>query len=519
MAAPIRQTVTIDGRQAVAALDDIGDASADAAKAIDRVDDTEITVDTDAALAELARLDRESKELAARKVEIRAELDATGVTDGAAKAKAGVDDLDDSLKRTAGTAPSSAGALRDVSGALGGTGTAALDAGEGIMGLGETIGQLSPRLAGVGAAIGQFGFLIGGAVLAVNVADKAFNALTGATKRYGAAVAALNIERGVAQVEALGQAVKAARDEINTFSLEGGGRGLLQAFSLGSARNTPNFLKEVTRELDKLTKTNPDAARALVDTLIDMGDASGLTSLEIAGLNSRLSDVSTANNQLARSSEILRNRQLAQAAATDRSADAADDARDAYERYMDAQRDGLDALRSSADANKQLRDALADLADTLDDTEASSADVEEAALRYARAMVDAEEAARKARGSTLSAAEASKVQTDALLQTARTAKGEARDAILRYVADLNGIPTARTTELLADADLNDVEQFRRAIDSLDNKTIRVWVDFRDRATGGRIPRPGVPDGYNGASTASSTAAALREYQRLNGTVK
>lgn len=140
-----------------------------------------------------------------------------------------------------------------------------------------------------------------------------------------------------------------------------------------------------------------------------------------------------------------------------------------------AEADLFGARETLADSNRKATDALVEYAEAVRDTGVESRETEDAAIDYGKAVRNAAVAAGEARGNYLSAAEALDVQSDALFRTAETAKGPARAGILTYIGTLNGIPPAKITELLADADLDDVRQFQREIDNLRGKTVTVNV--------------------------------------------
>lgn len=78
--------------------------------------------------------------------------------------------------------------------------------------------------------------------------------------------------------------------------------------------------------------------------------------------------------------------------------------------------------------------------------------------------------------------------------------------VKKYGESIRGLPAEVATTIYPD--LQDTAGVERELDNLTrDRTTRVWVDFRDARTGGRIPRPGVPDGASTRATSADSFAA------------
>lgn len=96
----ITQDVELDVGRSVEDLRAVEDAAQDVDRAVDTVDDREVTVDATAALARLAEIRTQARALADEKVAIRAELDAAGVSADVDKVRRELDAIDTSLDVT-----------------------------------------------------------------------------------------------------------------------------------------------------------------------------------------------------------------------------------------------------------------------------------------------------------------------------------------------------------------------------------------------------------------------------------
>lgn len=197
---------------------------------------------------------------------------------------------------------------------------------------------------------------------------------------------------------------------------------------------------------------------------------------------------------------------------------------DAYERGVQAANDWLDAQLAAADSTFAARDAAEDYADAVDATNAATleqADAQralnaeatpenlvrlaqanealedairaerDAALGAADAQVRLAEDHAKAAGETLSADERLDAYNTSLLESARTATPAARAQIAGYIAEVNGIPLSKATDIVANADTTKAAQELNDFTSVPRST-QVSVDLI--ATWGRNRPLGYPPG-------------------------
>lgn len=151
--------------------------------------------------------------------------------------------------------------------------------------------------------------------------------------------------------------------------------------------------------------------------------------------------------------------------------------RDALQESVDALNDKLDASRAAADASFALRDAeddfaesLVDLNEVLADGESSLREVmqaQDAVAESARDVADshvriAEENAAM-NGEILTATERLDIFNESLLTQAAAADGPAREAIIGYIAQLNGIPEETAAYILTLIDEGKVEEAETAL--------------------------------------------------------
>jgi hypothetical protein len=120
----IRQRVEIDTGDSVKEIRKVEDAATDTDAAIAEVDDREITVDADQALARLEEIKREAKQLADEKLSIKAELDAAGIQDVKRELDSIDTDLEVGLDVDHGRVNTTTTAINDVFSEMGNQGAA-----------------------------------------------------------------------------------------------------------------------------------------------------------------------------------------------------------------------------------------------------------------------------------------------------------------------------------------------------------------------------------------------------------
>ena len=193
MADKVKTSIEIDAdaRKAIRALDDVADAATDAQTAVDKVDGTDVTVDTDRAIAGLDDVEAAGKRLAAQTFAVDVDVDPTKI------ARTG-----DELDRIGRSADSSKSVLANM------VGNASQD-----------LGQLGGVAGSAGVAIGQMGEYMADAVAdgdkLTNVM-KNFAAVAGPIALLSAAVSVVTglLGEQAAKAEAAEKRTKAVGDAM-----------------------------------------------------------------------------------------------------------------------------------------------------------------------------------------------------------------------------------------------------------------------------------------------------------------
>ena len=150
---------------------------------------------------------------------------------------------------------------------------------------------------------------------------------------------------------------------------------------------------------------------------------------------------------------------------------------DAATAYVDAINGMADARRASVDSAFAARDADRAYIDQLIETETHLAEHPELVRENAAALDDLALAAGKnadaqaqmaidqaaAAGKTLDAAGAQAVWNRSMVNSAKTTSGPMHDAIVNYVAAVNGIPPEKVSEILANPDYATIEAASAAL--------------------------------------------------------
>ena len=164
-----------------------------------------------------------------------------------------------------------------------------------------------------------------------------------------------------------------------------------------------------------------------------------------------------------------------------------------------------DAQRAAADAGFGLRDAQRDYAAQLEAskeaTEGSKTTLQEwslqmdltaqAAGRVADSQVKMDSETAAATGQTYDAADAQRTWNRSMIDSANQAEGPLRDAIITYIAAVNGIPPEVVSDILANPDYPTIEAAQQAIEAAaaDQRTsIAVSDNGTAAATADRIDR-------------------------------
>lgn len=157
---------------------------------------------------------------------------------------------------------------------------------------------------------------------------------------------------------------------------------------------------------------------------------------------------------------------------------ASEDAAAAYQAEADALNGLVSAMRSSADANFALREEQDNFTDTVqglnEKVKEAKGDQEElnriyreaamAGASVADATVRVYEETAKANGETLTATERLDVFNQSALQQAATLGGPARQALLDYIGQVNGIPPEKVSDILALINEGKIDEAKAALD-------------------------------------------------------
>jgi hypothetical protein len=143
--------------------------------------------------------------------------------------------------------------------------------------------------------------------------------------------------------------------------------------------------------------------------------------------------------------------------------DALEESRDAHLDLIDAQREQTDAAYAARDAERDFRAQVADTTAALDEHSNESDEGQAALDALALAAADAADAQVDLLGDTASATAKIDTQNRSLLTSASTLTGPMQDAILGYIADLNGIPPEVVSQIKAALDRGDIAEAERLL--------------------------------------------------------
>jgi hypothetical protein len=224
--------------------------------------------------------------------------------------------------------------------------------------------------------------------------------------------------------------------------------------------------RATTEEISRTT----EASEAAVSGLEKFGGVVGL----VADAQTQLEEtIAEANAALLEQAGILQEQIDAQRAAAD-SAFALRDAED----------DLVEKINGANEAMKEADGDLRKVRAVLDDVAQSSGDVADAAVRIW-------EEQSKANGTTLTATQKQDLWNRSMVQSASTLDGPMRDAVLDYIANVNGIPPEKLSEIKAllddgkvaeaEAALNDASRTRDAAIKAEALTAQAELDLNNLA--------------------------------------
>lgn len=486
---------------------------------LERLEDpTEIearTGDLERAQAEL----RDLAELADRKYEIQIDADPRRTAQRAAG------DLDTMRARGEGL-QSALPAIRGFGDELGGTAAGAGIASQAVADLGDFALITGERFATEGGRMSRVATRLGTVLGAAGLAG---------------AVAGIAVQIGQLALPKLREWIGGAEDTVEANEeLRGSFESVGEAIAAGDYREAVDkFLSSNDELVDSARRvgvSSEDLARYVLRLQSDLGDTSGLDTQSEA-YRQLEADAKLARDQVVREAadrlqfdrlaidlgdELLRKRveqlteegryaealELAASAledqtdATDDAADAADDQAEAAEAAADALREQAEAAEAVANVNRSVADttlrveertdayaealerATADVADAEQGTReyrAAQRDATDAAVDMADAVVEQARAAAEARGETYSASAATSAWNRSMVGAARQASGPLRDAIVNYIATVNGIPPEFVTAIVADTNYASVEEAGRALDDV-SRTRNAQLDAETDTT-------------------------------------
>jgi hypothetical protein len=203
--------------------------------------------------------------------------------------------------------------------------------------------------------------------------------------------------------------------------------------------------------------------------------------------------ISAANEAMLEQAGILQDQIDAQRAAAD-SAFA----------FRDAEDDLVEKITGANEAMKEADGDLRKVRAVLDDVAQSSGSVADAAVRIW-------EEQSKANGTTLTATQKQELWNKSMVQSAATMDGPMRDSVLDYVANVNGIPPEKLSEIKAlfddgkvaeaEAALNEASRTRDAAIEAEALTAQAEIDLNNLARN---------------RTARVTAAVIRGQGQIDG---
>lgn len=230
------------------------------------------------------------------------------------------------------------------------------------------------------------------------------------------------------------------------------------------------------------------------------GDFSGKLDDKIVALKKEMQDAAYETDALARSQTVgLAGSSKTAATQVDilreankRLADSLLLAEERTRGLMDAQQASADASFALLDAQEGMSDALAHTAELQASGTASAEDLSDAYTAERQAAINAGNAAKrvadeqaKANGKTATASELLAAQNKELFAQAQKASPAARNEIALYIAQINGIPPEKITEIMADTDPNNLAQVQKEIDNTANpggkpRVARVTVEYTEK---------------------------------------
>jgi hypothetical protein len=321
----------------------------------------------------------------------------------------------------------------------------------------QDIGEIGGVAGTAGVAIGQ---------LAEYAADGNIS-LSGLAKMAGPMLALSAVTMGLTlqQKRNAEQAKKSAEalKDLSSVAEDAIGGTFAQAITQGLLAG-----QKLDDILNDLVESNLEGAKRT----LEWGESHGMAAGMVDELRTRIEEEERAIAQGDATKEKYKS-------TTEQTTEALEAERDAAQAAGEAALASVDAYRAAADANFALREATRDLTDTvaalpaklaeaggdLNKIQAAYDDVAQSAGRVADETVRVAEEQATASGTTLDAKGKLDLWNRTMLESASTLKGPARDAILGYIADVNGIPPEKVSEISAALDTGSVDTAATALDT------------------------------------------------------
>lgn len=225
-----------------------------------------------------------------------------------------------------------------------------------------------------------------------------------------------------------------------------------------------------------LTTTN-----SLTGTTIDWAKAINLVDSSLQTGGESADDYKKRTEEVAKAQEAAKKSALDEAKAIAGVTDAMLAASDDTFAYNKAARDAAQAQDDLSGKIKQVKDDLAkgkiDQATAQREIQQAYDDTAQAATQAAAAQVKMNEDQVKAAGGIVTATQHIDNLNASLLTSVASTKGPVRDALIGYIAQLNGIPSDKATEILANTDDKNLAEKKAAIDAISqNRALSIKVD-------------------------------------------
>ena len=342
------------------------------------------------------------------------------------------------------------------------------------------------RFGKTAAAVGTGMAILGGTIAGIDVIDKIIGRGGGASLALNELFGVMDKGKGNNSAEYLD---KVASSFAHLQNQTEGKTGTFDRFTtiLGEGLDKAAIAAEYARKaFSSVLETSPEAAQSVIDAMrvqtaaAAQGDAqaqefidgAGITNVVLDEMQKQLDGVTGKSDYLAQLTGGLTVEEQKAADALKETTTALEDEAAALLEAADALREKIDAQRSAADAVYALRDAQDTFTESLENTDQAIADADGNANKIAAVYRDiASNAADVADGTirvyeeqlaangiTLDAVTGMDLWNNSMLTAAGTARGEARSAIIEFLALRNNIPPELMTDIRAAVDAGDLKR-------------------------------------------------------------